>query len=119
MDIAAFFLLQLIVFGLCLRLRHPAIAGIAALAIGVAGVGTHMYLSGGDPGASRLLFATAVAFFTVSTIAEGKRNPVEFSKGNPLVDPTMPPRTRMIWIIVVGVVAFLMLLRRLVPILSR
>ena len=35
MDIAAFFLLQLIVFGLCLRLRHPAIAGIAALAIGV------------------------------------------------------------------------------------
>ena len=119
MDIAAFFLLQLIAFGLCLRLRHPAIAGIAALVIGIAGVGTHMYLTGGDPGASRLLFAAAVVLFTVSAIAEGKRNPAEFNKGNPLIDPTMPPRTRMIWLIIFFIVSLLMLLRHLILLLSR
>lgn len=119
MDIAAFFLLQLIAFGLCLRLRHPAIAGIAALVIGIAGVGTHMYLVGGDPGASRLLCAAAIVFLSVSTVAECKRNPVEFNKGNPLIDPKIPPRTRIIWISVFAVVLFLHLRRHLVQLLSQ
>ena len=91
-------LLQLGLFAACLRLRHPAIAGIVAIVSGLVAIAAHFLAKDGEVGPSPILLASAIILLTFSIVAEAKRNGREFSKGNPILDDSMPPKKRLVWL---------------------
>ncbi len=91
-------LLQLGLFAACLRLRHPAIAGIVAIIFGLVAIAAHFLAKDGEVGPSPILLASAIILLTFSIVAEAKRNGREFSKGNPILDDLMPPKKRLVWL---------------------
>ncbi len=97
-------LLQLAIFAACLRLRHPATAGIAAIVFGFVAIVVHVLAKEGDVGLSPALLASAVVLLPFSIIAEAKRNGREFNKGNPMLDDSMPPKKRLVWLAILLVV---------------
>ena len=90
-------LLQLGLFAACLRLRHPAIAGIVAIIFGLVAIAAHFLAKDGEVGPSPILLASAVVLLPFSIVAEAK-NGREFSKGNPILDDSMPPKKRLVWL---------------------
>ena len=97
-------LLQLAVFAACLRLRHPATAGIAAIVFGFVAIVVHVLAKEGDVGFSPALLAFAVVLLPFSIVAEAKKNGREFNKGNPILDDSMPPKKRLVWLAILLIV---------------
>ena len=97
-------LLQLGLFAACLRLRHPAIAGIAAIVLGLVAIAVHVLAKEGEVGPSPILLASAVVLLPFSIVAEAKKNGREFNKGNPLLDDSMPPTKRLVWLAILLIV---------------
>ena len=91
-------LLQLGLFAACLRLRHPAIAGIVAIIFGLVAIAAHFLAKDGEVGPSPILLASAVVLLPFSIVAEAKKNGREFSKGNPILDDSMHPKKRLVWL---------------------
>ena len=107
-------LLQLGLFAACLRLRHPAIAGIVAIFFGLVAIAAHFLANDGEVGPSPILLASAVVLLPFSIVAEAKKNGREFNKGNPILDDSMPPTKRLIWL---AILLFVVLARALFKLL--
>ena len=107
-------LLQLGLFAACLRLRHPAIAGIVAIIFGLVAIAAHFLAKDSEVGPSPILLASAVVLLPFSIVAEAKKNGREFNKGNPILDDSMPPTKRLIWL---AILLFVVLARALFKLL--